>query len=30
MPVVECLLECLAEWAEWVEWVEWECNTQPF
>jgi hypothetical protein len=23
---VECLVECLVEWAVWVEWVEWECN----
>jgi hypothetical protein len=26
---VECLVECLVEWAAWVEWVEWECNTVP-
>ena len=26
---VECLVECLVEWAAWVAWVEWECNTVP-
>jgi hypothetical protein len=26
---VECLVECLVEWAAWVEWVEWECKTIP-
>jgi hypothetical protein len=25
--LVECLVECLVEWAAWVEWVEWVCNT---
>jgi hypothetical protein len=24
--VVECLVECLVEWAAWVVWAEWECN----
>jgi hypothetical protein len=23
---VECLVECLVEWAAWAAWVEWECN----
>ena len=27
--LVECLVECLVEWAAWVAWVEWECNTVP-
>jgi hypothetical protein len=26
---VECLVECLVEWAAWVVWVEWVCNTVP-
>jgi hypothetical protein len=24
--VVECLVECLVEWAAWAAWVEWVCN----
>jgi hypothetical protein len=23
---VECLVECLVEWAAWAAWVEWVCN----
>jgi hypothetical protein len=26
---VECLVECLVEWAAWVVWAEWECNPSP-
>jgi hypothetical protein len=26
MLVVECLVECLVEWAAWAAWVEWACN----
>jgi hypothetical protein len=29
LVLVECLVECLVEWAAWVEWVEWECKTIP-
>jgi hypothetical protein len=29
MLLVECLVECLVEWAAWVVWAEWECNTFP-
>jgi hypothetical protein len=25
---VECLVECLVEWAAWVAWVEWVCNSR--
>jgi hypothetical protein len=27
--LVECLVECLVEWAAWAAWVVWECNTVP-
>jgi hypothetical protein len=27
--LVECLVECLVEWAAWAAWVEWVCNTVP-
>jgi hypothetical protein len=26
LVLVECLVECLVEWAAWAAWVEWVCN----
>jgi hypothetical protein len=26
LVLVECLVECLVEWAAWVAWAEWACK----
>jgi hypothetical protein len=28
LVLVECLVECLVEWAAWVAWAEWACKPQ--
>jgi hypothetical protein len=30
LVLVECLVECLVEWAAWAAWVEWVCKPVHF